>query len=87
MDLIGPHKLSDNHRAALTKSTKAGCFYCQATFAPSEVVEWIDRGTTALCPRCGIDSVIGDADHPLDRGFLASMHAYWFSSRPPTSSE
>ncbi len=58
-------------------------FYCTATFLPADVREWTDGsegvGQTALCPRCGIDSVIGSASgYPLTAEFLAAMKAHWF---------
>jgi hypothetical protein len=37
------------------------------------------RGQTALCPKCGIDSVLGDAcGYPLTEDLLSRMHQYWF---------
>jgi hypothetical protein len=36
------------------------------------------QGVTALCPRCGIDSVIGsDSGFPVERGFLRRMKQHW----------
>ena len=29
-------------------------------FKPADILEWTDDDQTALCPNCGIDSVIGD---------------------------
>ena len=60
-----------------------GCFYCLRTFPPTAISEWVDEhnsyGTTALCPHCGIDSVIPQQpDHLLSPDLLAAMHAYWF---------
>lgn len=83
-DVRGAHRHSANHRAELLESNLAGCFYCSQTFPPSLVEEWVDEdengnGTTALCPRCGIDSVIGSASgFPITAQFLRKMHAYWF---------
>jgi hypothetical protein len=90
------HRHSSNHREELLASQKCGCFYCRKTFAPSAVVEWIENGATALCPSCGIDSVIGDASlYPIDPDFLKAMADHWFaqlseqrrktSSAPPTA--
>ncbi len=47
------------NREALQRVDRCGCFYCLAIFDPQEIEEWIedDGGDTALCPRCGIDSV------------------------------
>lgn len=89
-DVRAAHAHSHNHRDELAASTRCGCFHCGSVYAPSDVVDWIDpppqlatelgrRGQTALCPRCGIDSVIGDAStYPLTPEFLAAMRAHWF---------
>jgi hypothetical protein len=46
---------------------------------PSEIEEWTDEGKTAMCPRCGIDSVIGSASgFPMSSNFLRQMHSHWF---------
>jgi hypothetical protein len=38
-------------------------------------------GQTALCPRCGIDAVIGSASgYPITQDFLQRMRADCFSS-------
>ena len=76
------HGHSSRHRPAIEASSRCGCFYCRAVFAPAEVAEWIDEpggGQTALCPRCGIDSVVGSASGvPITAAFLRAMHARWF---------
>lgn len=34
----------------------------------------------AMCPKCGIDSVIGDVSgFPIEATFLAVMRDFWFS--------
>jgi hypothetical protein len=48
-----------------------------ATFDASEVTEWV-RGTTALCPRYGIDAVLSVHAAPIDPEFLRRMRARWF---------
>lgn len=47
---------------------------------PSIVGEAIDDGhKTALCPYCGIDSVIGESSgYPITKEFLEKMKDYWF---------
>jgi hypothetical protein len=49
------------------------------------IEEWIDEGTTALCPRCGVDSVLPDnvPRAPLTVELLQEMHAYWFEDKGP----
>jgi NAD-dependent SIR2 family protein deacetylase len=78
-DIQAAHKHSIHHRAEIMLSTLCGCFHCFATFSPSDVSEWTDQEDTALCPKCGIDSVIGDrAGFPISREFLQTMKAHWF---------
>lgn len=43
-------------------------------------MDWIEDkdDSTALCPKCGIDSVLSD-EHPIkDYDFLKQMNSYWF---------
>jgi len=73
------HKHSSKHRAEVLASTSAACFYCGRSFPPSSIEEWVDDNETALCPHCGIDSVIGDASGVhLGESFLYLMNEYWF---------
>lgn len=77
--LEAAHKHSIFNRAELQESTLCGCFYCFATFAPSEISEWIDDGQTALCPKCPVDAVIGSASNfPITPEFLRRMHDKYF---------
>lgn len=75
-----------NHEE-LYRSELCGCFFCCQTFTAQEIESWVgdsweDEGEgemTALCPHCGIDSVIGSASgFPITRNFLKLMQARWF---------
>lgn len=83
-ELDNAHKHSIFNRAELEASSIAGCFYCSHIFKPSEVTEWIDEneqeiGQTALCPKCGIDSVLGDkSGFIIEEQFLRIMYDHWF---------
>lgn len=83
-DLEGAHRHCASHRTEILTSPACGCFYCLAVFSPTEILDWVDEdvdgvGRTALCPRCGIDAVIGsNAGVPIEQAFLREMHAYWF---------
>lgn len=89
-----PKRFKDAHKACfknwrlLKKSKNCGCFYCLRVFKASEVAEWcteLDRRRTALCPHCGIDSVIPDASgFPTDADFLREMKCWWFEANPKT---
>jgi hypothetical protein len=78
-DLELAHKLSIHNREQIAKSEVCGCFHCLAVFAPSEIKEWVDNEDTPLCPKCGIDSVLGSASgFPIDKEFLRKMKVRWF---------
>jgi hypothetical protein len=82
-DTVGAHGHSIRHRDEVMASEFCGCFYCCAIFPPSEIKKWTDEsasvGQTALCPQCGIDSVIGsESGYPFTPEFLASMNKRWF---------
>lgn len=82
------HRHADYHRKAVLASMVCGCFYCLSIFQPTEICSWIDEwdgeDQTALCPRCGIDSVIGaNSGYPITHKFLQQMNAYWFRSVTP----
>jgi hypothetical protein len=79
-DHIAAHKHSIRHRSEVEASDRCGCFYCLAEFGPDVIMDWVDDcGVTALCPKCGIDSVIGSASgYPITTEFLARMRRHWF---------
>ena len=83
------HDHSSDHRLEVSSSTRCACFYCLAIFSPTEIVEWIDEdaagvGRTAACPKCSVDSVLGDrSGFQLTEEFLQNMHAYWFGAEAP----
>ena len=79
--LVEAHRFSSNNKEMLEKDNKCGCFNCLNIFHPSEIKEWLDCdiGHTALCPYCGIDSVIGESSgYPITKEFLKKMQDKWF---------
>jgi hypothetical protein len=78
-DHISAHEWSSYHRETLRESYVCGCFYCLDVFPPNEIGDWTDDDDTALCPKSGIDSVIGSVSgYPIEREFLKKMHDHWF---------
>ncbi len=79
-EIISAHAFSSNNKATLEKDTKCGCFYCLKIFNPCEITEWIsDTHGTAVCPYCGVDSVIGESsNYPITTEFLKAMQEHWF---------
>lgn len=63
--LFALHHSTFRNEKQIHDSKTCGCFYCETIFRPDDVVKWCDNDgegdRTALCPHCGIDSVIGDA--------------------------
>ena len=78
------HTHSIFHKKEILESDICGCFYCKKTFLPTAIKEWCDennpKGPTALCPKCGIDSVIGSkSGYPVNNiEFLEEMNKRWF---------
>lgn len=78
-DLVLAHKFSSKHRNDLEKDSICGCFYCLEIFNPKEITEWTDYGTTAICPYCDMDSVVGESSgFPITKDFLSAMRRKWF---------
>ncbi len=59
--IINAHACSFHNREQLLKASKCGCFYCLKIFNPKEIKKWCDGEKTAICPYCGIDSIIYDS--------------------------
>jgi len=80
-DVDRAHKHASKHRGEVLASRICGCFYCLGTFPPWDITEWVDDSETALCPKCGIDSVLGSKSGcPVDdRKFMERMYERWFS--------
>ena len=51
---------SIKNKILIEKSKYACCYFCRERFSVSEIHEWIDNNQTALCPRCDMDTVLGD---------------------------
>lgn len=55
---------------------RCGCYKCLEIFPSEEIKEWTDQNQTALCPKCGVDSVL------FDEGsfeILKNIQDYWFN--------
>ena len=84
LDFVKAHKHTDFQQEIL-KSQECGCFYCLEIFSPDEIDDWHGEDCKeyeplALCPKCGIDSVIGDkSGFPIKHAFLLKMREFWFS--------
>lgn len=80
------HRACFQNQEILKASRQCACFFCNNIFPANEVTAWCHdaQGDTALCPYCGIDSVIGDAaGYPLTPEFILAMHRHWFGLARP----
>lgn len=78
MDLETEHSNSFKNRVSVLKAEDCACYYCVSFFRPVEVVAWWDNdtsgiGQTAVCPLCGMDSVL-PVRPGIDQKFLERMH-------------
>ena len=88
--LVLAHKHCSGNRVAISQSSLCACFYCLKTFPGEAIQTWWDQpqdavngeealGMTAVCPFCGIDSVLGDqCGYELSEEFLKKMEQFWF---------
>lgn len=70
-------RLAFNNKDRLEKATWCGCYQCLSIMTTNSVVMYTDNGTTALCPVCGVDSIIPEATDK-DKPLLMLMYEYWF---------
>ena len=74
------HRYCAANEAYVHESDKCGCFFCLKTFGARDVVNWLDDsdGKTAVCPYCGVDSVLPDSKADISEEFLEKMYKEWF---------
>ncbi len=74
---------SGNHKAIIAESEFCACYYCENKFLPQNIESWVDEGNTAICPKCGIDAVIGSKfGLPIDDpAFLKEANVFFFGKK------
>ena len=78
------HTHSTANREEVEASSRCACFYCQEVFRATEVKDYIvepsmDYRETALCPRCGADTILGDAAGiPFYKELIEKLHRHYF---------
>ena len=73
------HNHSKCNSEEIKRSKMCGCFYCLSVFKSEEVVTFLEKEKTALCPKCGVDSVIGDGcGCVISKSLLEQMNKEWF---------
>jgi hypothetical protein len=60
------------------RSTRCGCVHCLSIFEPTAITSWVDEGTTALCPLCGVNAVVGsDSGSFISSELLEDLRRRW----------
>lgn len=79
------HEVTIFHEKDILASSICTCFYCGYQFDPHKEkdLEWWDETSprqTLVCPKCGIDCIVGDASgFPVtDTDFIMACTEEWF---------
>lgn len=76
------HSRSLRNQKVIQSSELCGCFCCLSTYPSKEVTEFVRVDETAICPRCGVDAVLGDQSGcSLTQSFLREMQVRWFNEK------
>lgn len=72
---------SVDNEIEIVKSQRCGCYFCHSIFSARSVKDWLsdERGVSAICPECGMDTVLGDASGiQIDKQLLKNMSKQYF---------
>jgi Zn finger protein HypA/HybF involved in hydrogenase expression len=73
------HTYSAHNRDRIAVASKCYCFHCKAIVESRDIQDYTDNGQTAICPKCGIASIIPDSiEEGVDEQTIAEMNEYWF---------
>jgi len=80
-DLLAVHRHTTHNREEIEHSQICYCICCRTFFKPEEIEDYTDRGTTAICPYCDCDAVIGEAcGQKLTDVLLDNLHKKYFGN-------
>lgn len=63
------------NRDILAKEDYCSCFSCVGIYPTRDITKWTDENQTALCPRCGVDSVLPGIYQAPE---LQRFNQHWF---------
>lgn len=72
------HEHVKHNRKEIDDSEYCMCCYCLGFIQPKEIVNWTD-GDTAICPKCGVDAILGSScGFDLTPELLGKIRKEWF---------
>ena len=84
-----------NNEIEIIRSKRCGCYFCKKSYSARKVKDW-EQGengrASAICPECGMCTVIGDASGvPLSKELLEEMNKAFYGKdkeeRAPASAD
>jgi len=78
MNIKDAPKLAKYNKHKLEDDAYHGCYHCMWIFAGRDIVKFVDNGETAICPHCGIDSVLPEV---TNTHFLSNCSEAWFAGK------
>jgi rRNA maturation protein Nop10 len=67
-------KLAFKNRTLVEKAPYCGCYFCRSQFSSIEIREYCDSSSTALCPKCGVDSVVPQPENLTSGDFAEELY-------------
>lgn len=74
-------KHAKDNELEIIQSDLCGCYFCRHIFSAREVSDWVEdeHHVSAVCPECGMDTVIGDhSGVPISKDLLKEMNDYFY---------
>ena len=78
--LKNSHKGCFKNKEELLNYKNKKCNQRLNIFKTKELIEWIeesDKKETAICPKCGVDSILSEKYPISDKIFMEEMQNYW----------
>jgi hypothetical protein len=73
------HCYSANNKKLIDISDKCYCYHCKSEINPQDIKEYIEAGTTAICPNCRVSAIIPDSvDDDITLEVITNMNEYWY---------
>ncbi len=77
---MSEHLTPFKNRSAIEKAGSGVCYHCLSNFSSAQIVDWTDDSQTAICPRCGIDSVLAQTEPKITMEQLQALHQEAFGN-------